>query len=68
MQIGRHVNIEKINNLFQVDINRREQGCAAHYEQYCQHVVTNPAINKSVGFTFLTTVIMNVQDFVVWSH
>jgi hypothetical protein len=27
-------------NLFQVDINRREQGCAAHYEQYCQHVVT----------------------------
>jgi hypothetical protein len=23
-----------------VDINRREQGCAAHYEQYCQHVVT----------------------------
>jgi hypothetical protein len=34
-----HVKIEKINNLFQVDINRREQGCAAHYEQYCQHVV-----------------------------
>jgi hypothetical protein len=34
------VKIEKINNLFQVDINRREQGCAAHYEQYCQHVVT----------------------------
>jgi hypothetical protein len=32
--------IVKINNLFQVDINRREQGCAAHYEQYCQHVVT----------------------------
>jgi hypothetical protein len=29
------VKIEKINNLFQVDINRREQGCAAHYEQYC---------------------------------
>jgi hypothetical protein len=26
--------------LFQIDINRREQGCAAHYEQYCQHVVT----------------------------
>jgi hypothetical protein len=54
MQIGRHVKIEKINNLFQVDINRREQGCAAHYEQYCQHVVTNPAMNKSVGFMFLT--------------
>jgi hypothetical protein len=34
------VKIEKINNLFQVDINSREQGCAAHYEQYCQHVVT----------------------------
>jgi hypothetical protein len=34
------VKIEKINNLLQVDINRREQGCAAHYEQYCQHVVT----------------------------
>ena len=34
------VKIEKIDNLFQVDINRREQGCAAHYEQYCQHVVT----------------------------
>ena len=34
------VKIEKINNLFQVDINRREQSCAAHYEQYCQHVVT----------------------------
>ena len=34
------VKIEKINNLFQVDINRREQGYAAHYEQYCQHVVT----------------------------
>ena len=34
------VQIEKINNLFQVDINRREQVCAAHYEQYCQHVVT----------------------------
>jgi hypothetical protein len=35
------VKIEKINNLFQVDINRREQGCAANYEQYCrQHVVT----------------------------
>ena len=34
------VKIEKINNLFQVDINRLEQGCAAHYEQYCQHVVT----------------------------
>jgi hypothetical protein len=34
------VKIEKINNLFQVDIDRREQGCAAHYEQYCQHVVT----------------------------
>jgi hypothetical protein len=33
------VKIEKINNLFQVDIDRREQGCAAHYEQYCQHVV-----------------------------
>jgi hypothetical protein len=29
-----------VDNLFQVDINRREQGCAAHYEQYCQHVVT----------------------------
>ena len=28
------VKIEKINNLFQVDIDRREQGCAAHYEQY----------------------------------
>jgi hypothetical protein len=27
------VKIEKINNLFQVDINRREQCCAAHYEQ-----------------------------------
>ena len=38
--LGRRVKIEKINNLFQVDINRREQGCAAHYEQYCQHVVT----------------------------
>jgi hypothetical protein len=25
------VKIEKINNMFQVDINRREQGCAAHY-------------------------------------
>jgi hypothetical protein len=37
---GTRVKIEKINNLFQVDINRREQGCAAHYEQYCQHVVT----------------------------
>ena len=34
------VKIEKINNLLQVDINKREQGCAAHYEQYCQHVVT----------------------------
>jgi hypothetical protein len=34
------VKIEKINNLFQVDINRCEQGCAAHHEQYCQHVVT----------------------------
>jgi hypothetical protein len=34
------VKIEKIDNLFHVDINRREQGCAAHYEQYCQHVVT----------------------------
>jgi hypothetical protein len=34
------VKIEKINNLFQVDINRREQGCAANYEQCCQHVVT----------------------------
>ena len=34
------VKIEKINNLLQVDIDRREQGCAAHYEQYCQHVVT----------------------------
>jgi hypothetical protein len=33
------IKIEIINNLFQVDINRREQGCAAHYEQYCQHVV-----------------------------
>jgi hypothetical protein len=32
------VKIEKINNLFQVDINRRGQGCAAHYEQYCQHI------------------------------
>ena len=29
-----------VDNLFQVDMNRREQGCAAHYEQYCQHVVT----------------------------
>jgi hypothetical protein len=29
-----------VDNLFQVDINRREQGCAAHYEQYCKHVVT----------------------------
>jgi hypothetical protein len=54
MQIGIHVKIEIINNLFQVDINRRVQGCAAHYEQYCQHVDTNPAINKSVGFIFLT--------------
>jgi hypothetical protein len=35
------VKIEKINNLLQVDIDRREQGCAAHYEQYCQHVVTS---------------------------
>ena len=26
------IKIEKINNLFQVDINRREQGCAAHYK------------------------------------
>ena len=34
------IKIEKINNLLQVDIDRREQGCAAHYEQYCQHVVT----------------------------
>ena len=34
------VKIEKINNLLQVDVNRREQGYAAHYEQYCQHVVT----------------------------
>jgi hypothetical protein len=24
----------------EVDIDRREQDCAAHYEQYCQHVVT----------------------------
>jgi hypothetical protein len=54
MQIGRHVKIEKINNLFQVDINWREKGCAAHYEQYCQHVVTDPDINKSVGFMILT--------------
>ena len=41
--LSTRVNIEKIDNLsnlFQVDINRREQGCAAHYEQYCQHVVT----------------------------
>ena len=38
--ITTRVKIEKINNLFQVDINRREQGCAANYEQYCQHVVT----------------------------
>jgi hypothetical protein len=28
------VKIEKINNLFQVDIDRREQCCAANYEQY----------------------------------
>jgi hypothetical protein len=35
-----HVKIEKINNLFQIDIDRREQCCAANYEQYCQHVVT----------------------------
>ena len=34
------VKFEKINNLLQVDIDKREQGCAAHYEQYCQHVVT----------------------------
>jgi hypothetical protein len=34
------VKIEKINNLLQVDIDRREQGYAAHYEQYCQHAVT----------------------------
>jgi hypothetical protein len=27
-------------HLLQVDINKHEQGCAAHYEQYCQHVVT----------------------------
>ena len=37
---GSRVKIEKINNLLQVDIDRCEQGCAAHYEQYCQHVVT----------------------------
>jgi hypothetical protein len=41
IKFNTRVKIEKINNLFQVDVNtRREQGCAAHYEQYCQHVVT----------------------------
>ena len=35
-KIATRVKIEKINNFFQVDINRREQGCAAHYEQYCE--------------------------------
>jgi hypothetical protein len=41
LSTGTRVKIEKINNLLQVDIDRREQGCqAAHYEQYCQHVVT----------------------------
>ena len=44
--------IEKINNLFQVDIDRREQGCAAHYEQYCQHVVT-ALFNCKGGFPVL---------------
>jgi hypothetical protein len=49
------VEIEKIDNLFQVDINRREQGCAAHYEQYCQHVVTALFnCTEQLGTTWLT--------------
>jgi hypothetical protein len=51
--------IEKINNLFeQVDINRREQGCAAHYEQYIvnmllQHCSTVTIWNNMVDNLFI---------------
>jgi hypothetical protein len=32
--------LSSLYKISMVDINRREQGCATHYEQYCQHVVT----------------------------
>jgi hypothetical protein len=45
---GAHVKIEKINNLFPVDIDRCEQGCAAHYEQ-----VVNKTWNNIVDILFI---------------
>ena len=52
------VKIEKINNLFQVDINRREQGCAAHYmnsivNMLLQHCSTVTTWNNMVDNLFI---------------
>jgi hypothetical protein len=50
--------IEKINNLFQVDVNRREQGCAAHYtnsivNMLLQHCSTVTTWNNMVDNLFI---------------
>jgi hypothetical protein len=38
---GTHVKIQKINNLFPIDIDRVEQVCAAHYKQVVMFIVCN---------------------------
>jgi hypothetical protein len=54
---GTRVKIEKINNLLQVDIDRREHGCAAHYEQVVnmllQHCSTVTTWNNMVDNLFI---------------
>jgi hypothetical protein len=61
---GARVKIEKTNNLFPVDIDRCEQGCAAHYEQVvnktCNNVVDNMFI---VGNTTFLSISTDVVDF-----
>jgi hypothetical protein len=56
---------EKINNLFQVDINRREQCCAAHYEQYCQHVVRKSTTCSRLISTGVNKVVRPTMNSIV---
>jgi hypothetical protein len=59
-----HIKIEKINNLFPGDIDRREQGCAAQYEQVVNKTCNNIADNLFiVGNTTFLSISTEVVDF-----
>jgi hypothetical protein len=58
-----HIKIEKISNLFPGDIDRREQGCAAQYEQVvnktCNNIVDNLFIVGNTTFLSISTEVVN---------